>query len=92
MKEGKFKQIIKPVLELAESKKVQQSDSKSPFQIVKGKRRNVRERKYFEKRRKLIEQVMPSIKEIGAIEWDSFMKKLEQSANPLENDKLNPCK
>ena len=92
MKEVKPKNIIKQVLELAESKKVHQSDSKSPFQIVKGKRRNARERKYFEKRRKLIEQVMYSIKEIGAIEWDTFIKKLDQSANPVEIDKHNPCK
>jgi hypothetical protein len=55
--------------------KHKQIDSKVTFTIAKGKRKTARERKYFEKRRKLIEQVLPTIKEIGALEWDNFIER-----------------
>ena len=61
------------------------------FKVVKGKRRTPRERKYFEKRKKMVEQVIPSVREIGSIEWDAFIMKLSGLPD-VDVDKLNPCK
>jgi len=59
---------------------------------VKGKRRTPRERKYFEKRKKLVEQVIPIVREIGSFEWDNLILKLQKIPDGTAAEKLNPCK
>lgn len=58
--------------------------------MIRGKRRNARERKYFEKQRKLIEQVYPNVKEMGSLEWESLVAKLSKMTEEQEPEKLNP--
>ena len=59
---------------------------------MKGKRRTPRERKYFEKRKKLVEQVIPNVREIGSLEWDNLILKLQKIPDGSAAEKLNPCK
>lgn len=67
-------------------------ESQPQIRVIKGKRRNARERKFYEKRRKQIEQVFPSVKEIGSVEWDTLIMKLSRLPAGQDTEKLNPCK
>jgi hypothetical protein len=79
---------------MAESEPATVSEKKDQpkFKVVKGKRRTPRERKYFEKRKKMVEQAIPSVRDIGSIEWDDLVMKLSKLPESTEVEKLNPCK
>jgi len=47
------------------------------FKVVKGKRKTAREIKYFEKRNKGLERALSIVKEIGSIDWEKLLRKLE---------------
>lgn len=40
----------------------------------------------------MIEQVFPSVKEIGAVEWDAMIMNLSKLQDGQDPEKLNPCK
>jgi hypothetical protein len=40
----------------------------------------------------MIEQVLPSVKEIGSVEWDTMIMNLSKLQDGLDPDKINPCK
>ena len=55
---------------------------------MKGKRKTSREVKYFEKRNKGLERALSIVKEIGSIDWEKLLRKLEGDLSQAQIDRL----